>query len=612
MKQPSIISELNIDHVVRERDKRHRRLWSRLNVSEVVEGILSERNPDAKCICWKIVVCFQMNDTRRDGSLQRIQNTHLVGPWMLSKLMGVRKDDDDLLVSSPGLSIWKKWLTSRYGSLPTCCLSVIKDIEVDKSNDTLAGASAVLFLVSESTPWELQKLQLHNLLMSLPCGSRLPLLIVSGMYTEEEPDSSFKIINGLGLHDMDKTKINSFSIIFLVRHQPLEHFDGIFSDDRLREGLQWLASHSPLQPVLRRAKTRELVMNHMNTSLEVLDKMNVSEVSPNHCISVFNEALDRSADQVAATADMNPACWPCPEIDMLEKSSDERRAVNWFLPSVGWSSAARVEPIIRAIKSCKLPFFLDDLSWLSQGSDMGKEIQDQKSELEKYLVRYLTQCMGCTLAAREASVMLQKGARLELHGSSYCIVPIWVVIFRRVFNWQLMSLTSGVFSVVYLEHGHESYVKQCDMVTLLKHVVRESNTTLAPPMLEGQDNSRFDGDRSPPYALSQPSLDEMVEFCCGDQTEPEFNQPLSGTVNDSDVALEATTASDFVDRNESLRQDNEYSETGDFYLFNDLNKTRCKLVVVDKEKKQSDKLSKLLEQCYLQQNRNDEKLAIYF
>ncbi|KAJ4967330.1 hypothetical protein NE237_019179 [Protea cynaroides] len=609
--ESSIVGELNIDHIVKERNEIQRKLWSRLNVAEVVEGTLRERNRDARCLCWKLLVCCQMNDTGRSESLPRSQVSHLFGRWLLNKLMGVRKEvDDELLVSLPGVSIWKKW-SSLFSSLPSCCVSVVRDIEVIKSDDTAAGASSVIFLVSDSIPLELQKVKLHNLIMSLPCGSRLPLLVLSGMRREEVHDPFVRVINGLGLHNVDQTRIKSFLIKFLTKDQSMEHVYEFFSDDKLREGLQWLAGQSPPQPGLLRVKTRELVLTHLNASLEVLDKMNVSDVHPNHCISVFNEALHRSAEEVIRAAEINPACWPCPEIDMLEEFSDEHRAVNWFLPSIGWSSAARVEPIKVAINGCKLPFFPDDLAWLNRDLHSRKEIHDQKLELEKCLTRYLNQSskmMEWTLAARESNVMVQKGAQLVLHDSCYHIVPRWMVIFRRVFNWQLMNLSSGVFSAAYvLEHQHESSLKEHNMV----------NSRVETPAMEIVDNLRYEEDTSPCF-MNQPSLDEMVEVGCSslpywrEQSESEPVRHLSAMEDNSNVAVEVITTSDLMEDVQIPLRDGEFTETGNSCTSGELNYSSSAVVVVNKEKEHADRLSKLLEQCNLLQDKIDEKLSIYF
>uniref|UniRef100_A0A5B6ZI47 PCI domain-containing protein n=1 Tax=Davidia involucrata TaxID=16924 RepID=A0A5B6ZI47_DAVIN len=599
--QPNAFGEFNIDHVLSERNKKHERSWSRLNVSDVVAGKLGERNPDAKCLCWKIILCSQMDNQDGEELGQWGQAAHLTpGPWLLSKIMPTRKDeDDDSVISFPGLSIWKEWIPSQSGGDLTCCLSVIKDTKLDNLDETVLGASAVLFLSSESISWELQKIRLHNLLMSLPSSSCLPLLIVSDSY-EENSNSSSTIIEKLGLHDIENSWISTFLIIFLNTNKQLEHFDGFFSDEQLREGLQWLASESPSQPVLNCVKTRELVLNHLNSSLEVLDEMSVHEVGPNHCISAFNEALDRSLGEVAAAAEANPACWPCPEIALLEESSDEHRAVKLYLPNTGWSSASRIQPLICALRDSKLPTFPDDISWLYRGSNFGKSIENQKLQLENCLIGYLTESskmMGLALATKEACVMLQKSAGLELHNSTYYIVPKWVMIFRRVFNWRLMSLSNGVFSTAYILEKHGVDIQTSGDL----------------------DKLELEGSISSPYYLIHPSLDEMVEVGCSHLTsgmghsEQEAFQPPTAIVMNGNKVQEATSASDLMEDERNFARYGKLTETNDdnTCITNGLNNTSSGLVEVTKATRE-DKLSKLLEQCNVLQDMIDKKLSIYF
>jgi hypothetical protein len=92
-----------------------------------------------------------------------------------------------------------------------------------------------------------------------------------------------------------------------------------------------------------------------------------------------------------AAANANCSQWPAPEIDLLERTSNERIYAEMFLPSIGWSSPSRIQPLLAAINSCKIPEFSYDLSWLNHGSHMGKQIQDQKKLLEECLARYLTE-----------------------------------------------------------------------------------------------------------------------------------------------------------------------------------------------------------------------------
>ncbi|XP_050240312.1 SAC3 family protein B isoform X2 [Quercus robur] len=590
--QPSNIGEFDIDHVMWERYKRHVESWSRLNVSDVIAGILSRRNPDAKCLCWKVIVCSLKLEQRNQVACLP------AGSWLLSKLMPFSKgDDDDLVISSPGLSIWRKW-ASQYDADPTCCLSIVKDTDFDNLDETVAGASAVLFLVSDNIPWNHQKVQLQKLLMSIPSGSCLPLLILSGSCKEETPDSFSIMVNELGLHEIDKSQISSFQVFPLVLNHEMEQSDGFFSDEQLREGLKWLASESPLQPVLHNMKTRELVLPHLNSSLEVLERINDFEVSPNNCISAFNKALDWSLEEIASAAKANPANWPCPEIALLEESSDEHRVVKWYLPTIGWNSLKKIEPLMCALRDCKLPAFTDDISWLARGSHMGKEIKNQRLQLENCLVTYLTssKMMRYTEAMKEASLMLQKSAHLELHNSCYCIVPKWVMIFRRIFNWRLMNLSSGSFSVAYVLECHQ----------------------VAPPITGDVDMLGLE-DSVPSHYLNHPSLDEIIEGCCslppllgGDESQPEAFQPLSRMAPNGEVHEATTNTNDLVEDERDVVQDGNLDITYEMSYTNVFDTTRTEIVVAGKATQEAENLSKLLEQCNIKQNELDETLSIYF
>lgn len=617
MKQRSYAGELNIDDVVRERFSVHRKSWSRLNISEVVVPVLKERNPGSKCICWKLIACSQVNDIAGDRSTQTIQSNHLAGTWLRSKLMSSRNEvNNELLISSSGLSIWSKWVSDPQ----ICCLSIIRDIAFDSSkpvveDDAVSGVSAVLFLASERIPWGSQRIRLHNLLMSLPLGSCLPLLIlIDGAYEKDIPDPSVQIVDRLGLCDVDKTRICTFSVVFLSGNCSPEHIDGFFSDVKLREGLKWLANQSPPQPVLLEVKTRELVLSYLGSMLEALGSKGNSEVGPDDCISAFNKALDRSVQEIEVAADTNHSCWPSPEIQMLNKSSSEHRAASLFLPVIGWSSAERIQSTINPIKDCKLPPFATDLSWLYKGSDMGKDIRNHKLMLEKCLTWYLTEAskmMGEDLAAREASVILQTGAGLELDGSSYRIVPQWVMIFRRILNWQLMNLSFGPFSrALVLGHSGTPSTDSSDMsylFTPLKSNVRDFDTRTS--VLMGLDDFGLGRHQRSHYS-TELTLDEMIEVGCQlpfgqPESVSAAVQPLASTVKDIGAVLEATHGS-IGDGGDP--RPGRFAEAGDGSLPHEQDRSSEKVI----KAKEADRLSMLLEQCNMLQDMIGEKLAIYF
>ncbi|KAJ8766396.1 hypothetical protein K2173_022455 [Erythroxylum novogranatense] len=595
-------SKFDIDSAMRERYEKHERSWSRLNVSDAVLDILGRRNPDARCLCWKLILFTQINSLKGEEVRQTNGALHgAAGTWLSSKLIPTREDDcddnNDLLISSPGLSIWRKKVLRQSDEHLTCCLTVVKDVKYDNLNESASGASAIVFLMSETTPWDLQRNQLYNLIMSIPSGSALPLLVLSGSYYKEISDSSSIIVRELGLHYIDQSRVSSFSIVFLLEDSQIESSDRFFSDKKLREGLQWLASESPLQPDLRCTRVRELILSHLNPSLDVLEKTSVYEVGPDHCVTAFNEALKWSMDEISTASNSYSTGWPCPEIALLDDLYQDHRELNWCLPHMGWSSSASIEPLLCALNSCKLPTFADTTSWLHKRANLDNEIEAQVLVLEDCLVTYLTESsgiMGLPLAKTEAHLMLQRSVRLELRDTTYYIVPKWVLIFRRIFNWRMSNLSSGPFSTAYV----------------LKTYHVEPNS----PIL---DSSVLEGCSSTSY-LGQPSLDEVINASIpiprvreNIQYDFEAFQPVLSTVSNDDVEVYANANG--MEEDKWTSAPTCYAVAGKFDCLTEALNTPCtEITVSGKATKEADDLSKLLEQCNILQNSIQQKLSIYF
>ncbi|KAJ6800285.1 SAC3 family protein B isoform X3 [Iris pallida] len=592
--------EINIDFIARERYVRQRTSWAMLNVSEVIAPILCARNPFAKCICWKALILGQENDTES-------QTYNLASRWLVSKLMGTGMvSENELVVSMPGISIWKKWFVSQFSPSQTCCLSVIREIKLNNNlevleDDILDGSSCFMYLVSENIPWEIQKFRLHKLLASLPSGYRLPILILnsdSGNIDTADPSYT---MSRLGLHETDNTSISSSSVVFLTGSSYSGHANSFFDDNQLREGLQWLANHSPVQPTVHLVKTRELVLSFMKRSLETLENMNVKEVNPDHCISSFNEALNRAAEEIVAAASANPNHWPSPELNLLDDSSDEQLIADMNLPSVGWSSVERIKSTVVSIKGCSLPSFPSDISWMSKGCPIGIEIENQKLAIEECLISYMTRSLrllNADLATREASVMLQQGAGLELRDSCIHIVPRWLMIFRRIYNWQLMRLAGkGISESYVLVQTDPTNLLQMDAVTPSKS---------ADTVVKYLHSYFCCEDYQPQTRLS---LDELVEVSCSVPLSSQ--QPISGlerTSIPSDEIIrnvgspaEANIGAGKDDDEEYIRLSNSSSDV-------DINEQSQ----VSPLGSSNSRLAKLLEKCNHLQDVIDSKLAIFF
>lgn len=361
-----------------------------------------------------------------------------------------REEDDGCVLSSPTLSIWRMLAnnSTEVGPPKPCCYSVVR--RVGSEDCTVAGLSAVIFLVSEGIPWATQRDQLDNILSSVPPGSSLPLLILScGNSHGGGSDPQSVIIDGLGLGRLNRAVISSYRVFFFDDGNLTK---GFFNDDHLKSCLHWLAENSPLQPHLHRVGVRDLVVGFLNSLLAPLENFEPSEVSPDHCVDIFNRALDRSAEEIRAAAAMNRNGWPGPEIDLLRDLPYDSEAIH-MLPRVDWSSDARIEPLARAIERCRLPSFPDDLMWLTQGCTGLDDIARRKAALELSLFSYLNRSVGLpceSLASLEARVMVQKGACLERRGPYHFIIPGWVMIFRRIYNWRLVGLSGAKFTDAYV------------------------------------------------------------------------------------------------------------------------------------------------------------------
>ena len=565
---------------MKRRFEEREKSWSKLNISDVIADILVERNPDSKCIWWKVILCTQIKSV--DSSSQ---DTHAAASrWLSSKLIPDTEhtiSDANLLFAAPGVSVWNKWVASGSDSDSRCCLSVARDVESD--NDP-RGASAVLFLASKGIPLNLQREHLNRILESVPNGSLLPLLVLTSSSNGESVGPDTNLVSELGLHDIDKSKIASFTVVSIANNSQKGHEVRFFSDSRLRDGLKWLAGNSPPQPNLQHVKPRELVLTHLSFSLELLKQMRDQEVGPNICISAFNDALETSKRNIASAAEANPICWPGPETMLLEDNRKEHLMAKRYLPNVDWSSAESIEPLNSVLENCKLPCFEDDLTWLTLGSASGAEIENYTQRLEGCLVEYLTQTsnlMGDSLASKEAGVMLQRNTTLELHNSSYYhIIPRWIGIFQRIFNWRIMGVLDSSSS--------SAYVQKSDLAI--------SASSYADKFLS-EDAS---------YQSSRPNLYEMVQISC---------TPLKSSPRVESVQTERLV-DDHRDIDESMLEKSreasrriEMMITEDDELAVKRKEAAEKKTVKDRE---SERLNELLEKCNLVQNSIAKKLCIYF
>ncbi|XP_074316030.1 SAC3 family protein B isoform X2 [Silene latifolia] len=583
---------LNIDKALHERYGKWQESLERWNVSDLVAAKLAEKNANSNCVCWK-VISFSWLHHETSDTKARNPSIHLsLDEWLHYKLIPAVKDEtvEGLAVSAPGLSVWRKWGLCNSGDT-ACYFSVVKDTTSGNSEINFVGASAILFPISETVPWDVQRIHLHKVAMSLPPEACIPLLILSGSRRDDVAITSDDIVAKLGLDELDKSWVTNYSIICLNdREDNTGRFHGYFSDQKLKDGLVWLASESRPQPILSCVTTRELASLHLNLCLDALHLLGSDRVGPNQYISAFNEALDQAVNDIITASKANPNSWPCPEVFLLDDSSIESRAVKEFLPSLGWSSYEELEPLISAVSNCKLPYFSDDLSWLGiKGCNCEEQLEQQRQLLQDCLTKYLSQTsnmMHWMMAAKEATLMVQNYTRLELHGTEFKMVPSWMLILRRVFNWQLNSAAS--------------FAKKA-------YVLEKSISTCSSPQLH---KSNMDVDMH--HFGVHPSLDEMVEVSCSPIGSKRAKSSPKSLGNVAAITSFEHTATVTL-FNHAFEENNHQSEILTQSVDNsEIHLVNNDLDMVTQDEKKDDRLSQLLNHCDILQNEIDRKLSIYF
>ncbi|GLJ39871.1 hypothetical protein SUGI_0815420 [Cryptomeria japonica] len=483
--------ELNIDQIVRERYNMHTRMWSKLDVPEVIGPILSQKNPQAMCLCWKLVLCSRIDDKSCTNSSQ------IVGQWLRFKMMGNDKTDRE----QSSVSISEVATTERRDSNRLFCLSILRDVSfnVDRleNEEASLGASGLLFLLVDKVHWDLERGRLQSLVGSVKPGSCLPLLILSSVNVEIST-----IENQLELQKLDRMRIGSWSVI-LVTENEHDNAKGFLSDDCLRKGLLWLADHAPQQPNVYPSDVRNLVLESLEPYLNILLNANPLEVTPGYCIHAFNQALNETESDIVLAAQNSLPGWPAPEIKDLDVRV-EGGYLESYMPKSGWNMGFNIDAIVHALRLCRLPelssFDLNPIFCGVGSQEFGDEIQERKLTLQKYLYQYLCQISfankGDLLTLKEADLMVQNHTACECINSRHVIVPEWATIFRRIYNWQLMLLESEPAAIVYVSRPRKIGLLVDELKQHLLSSVRQIFMT---------------SDRA--YQVT-PSLNEMLESSC--------------------------------------------------------------------------------------------------
>eukprot|EP00252_Welwitschia_mirabilis_P019871 TRINITY_DN4711_c0_g2_i1.p1 TRINITY_DN4711_c0_g2~~TRINITY_DN4711_c0_g2_i1.p1 ORF type:complete len:851 (-),score=184.10 TRINITY_DN4711_c0_g2_i1:41-2215(-) len=452
----------NIDDFLRQRQKRHKEMWSSLNVPEIVTPVLLQKNPQGKCLCWKLVICSE--DKHTGAKSQGFKS--LARQWLHRKLMGDAKLDGE--ISSPLTVILKRWFTAHNqdnGIHSVLALYILSIVDLNLHNiqskeNRLTGASGVIYLTLNASSWDYEQARLNVLVESVESGAKIPLLIV----TYENIDAS-TVEHKLGLQRLDKSKISSWLIVG-VGESLFNVLEGT-SDDSLRRGLLWLAEHGPSKPKVFPSHIRDLVLESLSPFLKLFLSLKSSEVTPNDCVHAFNEAIERTEEDIVSSARNSLPGWPPPEVMSIEDSL-EAEAVRSALPKSGWNSNSNINSLVNALRMCRLPQFpMINLHPISVGPEMQRynpsashserrfldEVKTQTKAFQECLCQYLSQISTSReddlMIIKEADLMIQHSTGFEWVDSRYLIIPRWAQIFQRIYFWRLMLLDGAPEKIAY-------------------------------------------------------------------------------------------------------------------------------------------------------------------
>jgi len=190
---------------------------------------------------------------------------------------------------------------------------------------------------------------------------------------------------------------------------------------------------------------------------------------------------------------------------------------------------------------------------------------------------------------------VQKYVGLELRDSYYYLVPRWVAIFRRIYNWRLAKLSTGEFSEAYVlsQHLYQApAAANSNGATATQELTASSNTCDEASILEHHSMM--------PDVSTGLSLDEIIEISCdldGVNAQPASQQPRPPTQIHEEPQAPADTNSE-INMMHSIREE----------MYIPRRVESGELVPLGRD----DKLARLLEQCTKLQDRIDETLSIYF
>ncbi|KAG6554516.1 hypothetical protein Mapa_003895 [Marchantia paleacea] len=435
-----------LQDLVEEQALKLQEFWAPMNIPRLVIPILHELNPGTRFLHWNLLLSTEGSAA---GNWIRTKVNSKLPSKAEESCMGVElgtipADEGKIIYDGVEGNYVGLWYSTR---------ELATSVSTSHSEASFYGTSGLVFVAKADESVAVEHARLRTLAQAVPDGVSVPLLVISteaGYDNGREAEQSLLQRSWdlfLKTDEVSHDKISKHRVIFIgISPEVNPNEKSYFSGHALTEGLLWLAKQCPLQPQLRPIHLADLVKEHLDDHLRLLLRMSPTDVRPEHCITVYNKALEKAVDEIEKTARFIPLNWP-PDPPPRRKLEGKDR--EYMLSVEAWNHSKTLEFTYAALKSCRLPAFPSVPSF-----DTGISVISQKITLESVLQKYLSTVEGTSTdnptTRWEVNGMVQRGCTIDWSKTGSILVPKWARIFQAIFTTRLILLDEMQAALVYV------------------------------------------------------------------------------------------------------------------------------------------------------------------
>ncbi|KAL3685072.1 hypothetical protein R1sor_003094 [Riccia sorocarpa] len=476
-----------LEQIMEERAMRLQQLWAPVRIPRLVLPILHQINPSQKSLYWSVLLSAGGNP---------------VGEWVRSKIsskeLPVATEESAKESNTPDTQVAdeRKIFYDDDDGTTLGLWYTAKEVHYGKARDfqvSFHGTSGLIFVSKGDEPVSVEQTRLNTLVQAVPDGVSVPLLVLSaraGSTDDAEAERTSVIKNwDLLTGEMTQRKASDQKVFFIGLSPDLGDKMTYFYEEALVEGLEWLAEHSPVQPELRSILVVDLVKEHLDPHLDLQLKVAPADLRPEHCITVFNKALEKAADEIKAASRLVPLNWP-PDSRSGQKLEGEEG-------DTGWNHKRNLESVLASLQSCLLLTFPAVPNF-----DDGEDLTTQKVKLESLLLEYLSALEGTSAdnptMRWEVNRVVQRSCTVGRSRRGSYLIPKWARMFQVLFTNRLLVLNRMQPAPVY--------IRRLDKRPPLELLDFEKSFASASQLSDSPDR----------YFSAEPSLDDLISVTAYD------------------------------------------------------------------------------------------------